>query len=58
MTLTRNFKETVRARAQRDPYFRLALIEEAVKRLIVGDHVGALVLRNDAKYLGKTHNIK
>jgi len=37
MALTRDFKETVRARAQRDPKFRLALIEEAVESLIDGD---------------------
>ena len=37
MALTRHFKETVRARAQRDPKFRLALIEEAIERLIKGD---------------------
>jgi hypothetical protein len=37
MALTRHFKETVRARAQRDPKFRLALIEEAIERLIQGD---------------------
>ncbi len=37
MALTRDFKETVRARAQRDPSFRLALIEEAVESLIAGD---------------------
>ena len=37
MALTRDFKETIRARAQRDPKFRLALIEEAVESLIDGD---------------------
>lgn len=37
MALTRDFKETVRARAQRDPKFRLALIEEAIENLIDGD---------------------
>ena len=37
MPLTRDFKETVRARAQRDPKFRLALIEEAIERLVGGD---------------------
>ena len=37
MALTHDFKETVRARAQRDPSFRLALIEEAVESLIAGD---------------------
>lgn len=37
MALTRDFKETVRARAQRDPSFRLALIEEAIESLLEGD---------------------
>ena len=37
MALTRDFKETVQARAQRDPQFRLALIEEAIESLIGGD---------------------
>lgn len=37
MALTRDFKETVRARAQSDPSFRLALIEEAVESLLEGD---------------------
>lgn len=37
MALTRDFKESVRARAQRDPLFRLALIGEAVENLIDGD---------------------
>jgi len=37
MPLTRDFKETVRARALRDPKFRLALIEEAIESLIDGD---------------------
>jgi hypothetical protein len=37
MALTREFKDTVRARAQRDPKFRLALIEEAIESLIDGD---------------------
>ena len=37
MALTRDFKETVRARAQRDLSFRLALIEEAIESLLEGD---------------------
>jgi DNA-binding phage protein len=37
MALTRDFKDTVRARAQTDPKFRLALIEEAIESLIEGD---------------------
>lgn len=37
MALTRDFKETIRARALRDPSFRIALIEEAVEALLEGD---------------------
>lgn len=37
MALTKSFRETVRARAQRDPEFRLALISEAIGRLVEGD---------------------
>ena len=31
MTLTRDFKETIKARADRDPTFRAALLVEAVE---------------------------
>ncbi len=37
MALTREFSETVRARAERDPKFRLALIEAAYVSLLDGD---------------------
>lgn len=37
MPLTRDFKETIRARAERDPDFRAALLTEAVQMLIDGD---------------------
>lgn len=37
MALTRDFRETVRTRAQSDPSFRLALIEEAIESLLNGD---------------------
>jgi len=47
MPLTRDFKETVRARAQRDPSYRLALIEEAVECLVDGDlDSGRSILRD------------
>jgi DNA-binding phage protein len=35
--LTRDFADTVRARAQRDPAFRRALLREALDRLLEGD---------------------
>src|SRR5580693_10704855 len=37
MALTRDFRETVQARAGRDPAFREALFEEAVQTLLAGD---------------------
>ncbi len=37
MPLTRNFRETVRARAARDPAFRKALFQEAVQALLQGN---------------------
>ncbi len=47
MTLTRSFKETVRARADRDPEFRDALLTEAVEQFLVGDLMtGKAVLRD------------
>lgn len=47
MPLTRDFKETVRARAQRDPKFRKALLREGVESLLAGDlETGKTVLRD------------
>lgn len=37
MTLTKDFKVTVRERAQRDPMFRQAMLIEAVNALLVDD---------------------
>jgi hypothetical protein len=37
MALTRNFKEFVKSRIERDPKFRQALFQEAVQTLIEGD---------------------
>jgi hypothetical protein len=37
MPLTRNFLDTVRARAERDPAFREALFAEAMRALLQGD---------------------
>jgi hypothetical protein len=45
--LTRDFKETVKARAERDVRFREALLTEAVELLITGEvEVGKAVLRD------------
>ena len=47
MVLKRDFKETVRARAQRDPAFREALLREAIETLLAGDvETGKAVLRD------------
>jgi hypothetical protein len=37
MLLTRDFRQTVQARATRDPAFRKALFQEAVQTLLQGD---------------------
>ena len=47
MALTRDFKETTRARAQRDPAFRRALLREALEAMLEGDvDTGKAVLRD------------
>lgn len=47
MTLTRSFKEAVKARAERDPAFRDALLTEAVDQFLAGDiETGKAVLRD------------
>ena len=47
MALTREFKELVKDRAQRDPDFREALLKDGVECLLAGDvDTGKLVLRD------------
>ena len=47
MSLTRDFKETIRARIERDSGFRKALLEEGVECLLSGDvETGKSVLRD------------
>jgi DNA-binding phage protein len=47
MALTRDFKETVKLRAERDIAFREALLTEAVEQLIAGEvEVGKAILRD------------
>lgn len=47
MALTRSFKDTVQARAQRDPAFREALLKEGVDAMLEGDmETGKAVLRD------------
>jgi hypothetical protein len=47
MPLTRDFRETIRERAQRQPAFRRALLREAIELLLSGDEqTGRAILRN------------
>jgi DNA-binding phage protein len=47
MALTKEFKDTVKARAERDPAFRKALLTEAVEQLLAGElEDGKVVLRD------------
>lgn len=47
MALTRDFRETVVARVQRDPKFRQALFTEAINAYLAGDtQTGKAILRD------------
>jgi len=47
MSLTRDLKETVRARIERDPAFREMLLEEGVECLLAGEvETGKSILRD------------
>ena len=47
MPLTRDFKETIQARIERDPAFREALFKEGIDCLLAGDvDTGKAVLRD------------
>jgi DNA-binding phage protein len=47
MALTRDFKETIRARVQRDPGFREALLREGLENFLSGDvETGKIILRD------------
>ena len=47
MVLTRDFKETIRARTERDPKFRKALLREGVECMLAGDvSTGKGILRD------------
>ncbi|CAA7623143.1 DNA-binding protein [Magnetospirillum sp. UT-4] len=47
MPLTRDFKDTVKARAERDPDFRRALVTEASEHLLDGDFATAKAILRD-----------
>lgn len=47
MALTRDFKETIRARVKRDPGFRRALLREGIENFLSGDvETGKIILRD------------
>jgi DNA-binding phage protein len=47
MALTKDFRETIRERAQREPKFRQALLREAIELMLSGDEkTGRAILRN------------
>jgi DNA-binding phage protein len=47
MALTRDFKETIRARVKRDPGFRRALLREGIENFLAGDvETGKIILRD------------
>lgn len=37
MSLTRDFRETIQARALKDPVFRVGLLEESINEFLAGD---------------------
>lgn len=47
MPLTRDFKETIRARAARDPKFRKELLREGVECMLMGDTATAKTILRD-----------
>jgi DNA-binding phage protein len=47
MPLTRDFRETVKARADRDPAFRAGLYQEALQSTLEGDFGTAKILLRD-----------
>ncbi len=56
MPLTRDFKETVQARARRDPAFRHGLLKEGVECLLAGEvEAGKIILRD---YINATMGFK
>ncbi|MGA7416110.1 MAG: transcriptional regulator [Bryobacteraceae bacterium] len=47
MALTKDFRKTIRERAQREPKFRKTLLREAIELMLSGDgKIGRSILRN------------
>ncbi len=56
MALTRDFKDTIQARVERDPAFREALLKEGLECLLSGDvETGKTVLRGYINPAPRTH---
>jgi hypothetical protein len=47
MPLNRDFKETIRARVERDPKFRKELLREGVEAMLAGDVATAKTILRD-----------
>src|SRR3984957_4360156 len=47
MALTRDFKETIRARVERDPKFRTELLREGIESMLTGDLAAAKAIVRD-----------
>jgi hypothetical protein len=47
MALTRDFKETIRARVARDPTFRKELLREGIESMLAGDLATARTVPRD-----------
>lgn len=47
MPLTRDFKQTIRARVERDPKFRKELLRESLESLLAGDITTAKAILRD-----------
>ena len=47
MALTRDFKDTIRARAARDPKFRKELLREGIESMLAGDLATAKTILRD-----------
>ena len=47
MALTRNFRQTILARAQREPRYREALLTEAINAYLAGDAATAKAILRD-----------
>ncbi len=52
MALTRDFRETIQARAQRDPRFREALFTEAINAYLSGDTTAGKAEQEPASHAG------